>query len=616
MRFPMAALAAATLALILSLPSASITAESDTSSFFVPLDELSRGDRCIGKTVFSGTEVEEFELEILGIVRGVGPGSNMIIGRAEGPLLEKTGILQGMSGSPVYKDGRLVGAVASTWAYTKEPIAGITPIGEMLPALELEGRPESGRGAGPGGSPWGVQLLGEQEIESSSAFRIASILGMAAATVNAPGSTEVSFADRSMVPLAAPLVVSGASDDFLARAAAVLGDGVSLASGGAGSARQGDAELVPGSAVGVQFVRGDADWTAVGTVTHVEGDRLVAFGHPLFGAGPMEMPMVSAYVHALLPLQSVSFKYASGGPLLGTMTEDRDRTVAGRLGAGPRMLPVRVSVAGALIPTRPYRFEVVESRPYTALFAGLAVGGAISGAARATGPATIWMSVRIDTGHEIVEYSDVLRTTEPAMRTAGELSLLLSVIAENEFAFREFEEVDVDVRVDDDAGWILIDRVDADRLVYRPGEDVVLRVRLRPVRGEPFERRLLLELPESLSEGQLTVRVGGAESYHLWERDRLGMGIVPRSYDQLLELIRRSKSGDTVIAQAFSERPGFSLLGDEMKGVPGKAGLAMASGATSGAFDPSAVSLLSEDEFAVDGHVSGYHELKLWVRKE
>jgi hypothetical protein len=326
--------------------------------------------------------------------------------------------------------------------------------------------------------------------------------------------------------------------------------------------------------------------------------------------------MVSAYVHALLPLQSVSFKYASGGPLLGTITEDRNGAVAGVLGEGPPMVPVNVSVAGELVPARTYHFDVVGSRPYASLFTGLAVGGAVSGAVRQAGPATIWLDVRIDTGHEVVKYSDVLRTTEPSTRTAGELSLLLSAITENDFVRRDLEQIDLDVRVERDDEWTVIERVDADKPLYRPGEDIVLTALLRPFRGEPYERTLTLKLPESIPDGELTLRVGGAESYHLWERDRVGMGLAPRSYQQLLDLIRRSKPGDTVIAQVFSEKAGFSLLGGEMVGAPGKAGLAMATGAGSGAFDPTSLSLLSEAEITLEGHVSGFHEMKLTVRRE
>jgi len=605
--------------------------------YFVSVDELKRGDRCVGRTVFVGTEVEEFELEILGVVRGAAPGTDLIIGRAEGALLENTGILQGMSGSPVYKDGRLIGAIASTWQFSKEPIAGITPIGEMLPALELmdvEGH--AGGRPGSDGLP-GLVMLPEGERAASSLARIVEAAGMLERRADAHTVLPaVAFGDSRLSPIAAPLVVSGADLDYIHRVSRVLGPGVtpllgagiapgsaartaivpgSAATSGSSSVAEHEAvELEPGSAVGVQFVRGDVNWTAIGTVTHIAGDRLVAFGHPLFNAGAIDMPMVAAFVHAVMPLQSTSFKYASGGELLGTMKEDRNKAVAGVIGPGPPMVPLTVSIR-ANGGERRFEFETVSNRPYTALFSGLAFGGAVSTAVKASGPVTVDLSVRIDTGDELVEYRDVFHTTEPAMRCSGELSLLLSFLVENAFEERELLGVELDVAVREGDFRTAISRVDADRKVYRPGDDVKLRVLMRPRRGDPFERELHLRIPEATEPGALTVRVGDAMSFHLWERDRLGLGAAPRSYEQLLNLIRDARPGNIVVAQLLSDTPGLSLSGDEMRGIPGRAGLAMASSATSGAVDPSTYSVLREREFAIEGQAEGFYEMTVYVEE-
>ncbi len=640
-RIPAACAAALVVTVLLTLPAVDGARADTHEGHFVSVEELKRGDRCVGRTVFVGTEVEEFELEILGVVRGAAPGTDLIIGRAEGALLESTGILEGMSGSPVYKNGRLIGAIASTWQFSKEPIAGITPIGEMLPALELmDAEGHAGGRPGLDGLP-GLAMLPEGERAASSLARICDMAGMLdrrTDTHTVPPA--VAFGDRRLSPIAAPLVVSGADPDYIHRASRVLGPGVTplLGSGiapgpaartdiapgvapgsaavpgsSSGAGRE-DGELKPGSAVGVQFVRGDANWTAIGTVTHLDGDRLLAFGHPLFNVGAIDMPMVAVYVHAVMPLQSMSFKYASGGELLGTMKEDRNRAVAGVVGPGPPMVPLTVNIRtnGG---ERRFEFETVSNRPYTALFSGLAFGGAVSSAVKASGPVTVDLSVRIDTGEELVEYRDVFHTTEPAMRCSGELSLLLSFLAENAFEERELRGVELDVAVREGDFRTAISRVDADRKVYRPGDDVKLRVFMRPVRGDPFERELCLRIPEAITPGSLTVRVGDAMSFHLWERDRLGPGAVPRSYEQLLNLIRDAKPGNVVVAQLLSDSPGLSLSGDEMRGIPGRAGLAMASSATSGAVDPSMFSVLREREFAVRGQVVGFHEMTVHVEE-
>lgn len=638
---PAARAAALIVTVLLAVPAADGARAATPEGHFVSVEELKRGDRCVGRTVFVGTEVEEFELEILGVVRGAAPGTDLIIARAEGALLESTGILEGMSGSPVYKDGRLIGAIASTWQFSKEPIAGITPIGEMLPALELmDAEGHAGGRPGSDGLP-GLAMLPEGERAASSLVRIVEAAGMLDRRTDAHSvPPAVAFGDRRLIPIAAPLVVSGADPDYIYRASRVLGPGVTplLGSGiapgpaartdiapgvapgsaairgsSSGAGRKAGA-LEPGSAVGVQFVRGDANWTAIGTVTHLDGDRLVAFGHPLFNAGAIDMPMVAAYVHAVMPLQSMSFKYASGGELLGTMKEDRNRALAGVVGPGPPMVPLTVNIRTNGRERR-FDFETVSNRPYTALFSGLAFGGAVSSAVKASGPVMVDLSVRIDTGEEMVEYRDVFHTTEPSMRCSGELSLLLSFLAENEFEERALRGVDLDVGVREGDFGTAILRVDADRKVYRPGDDVKLRVFMRPRRGDPFERELCLRIPDSVTPGALTVRVGDAMSFHLWERDRLGPGAAPRSYEQLLNLIRDAKPGNVVVAQLLSDSPGLSLSGDEMRGIPGRAALAMASSATSGAVDPSMLSVLREREFAVEGQVEGSYEMTVYVEE-
>ena len=597
---------------ILALAALRAPADLD-SSRFVPIEELKPGDQCVGRTVFSGTEIEEFGVEILGVVRGASPGADLIIARASGELLEKTGVLEGMSGSPVYMDGRLVGAIASTWAFTKEPIAGITPIAEMLPALDMFDD-DVRVGERPGRALL-VETIPLHERASSSIVRIADVAGPRAEELASlePAGT---FRERTLLPIAAPLVVSGADDSFVASVSRVLGSaGLSAVRGTGGGATNAGATLEPGSAVGVQFVGGDANWTAIGTVTHVEGDRLVAFGHPLFNSGSIEMPMVSAFVHTVMPLQSISFKYASGGEVLGAMREDRSRVVAGLVGAAPPTIPLAVNVRADGVDRR-YEFDVVSSRRLSPIFAGLALGGAVSGAARAAGPASVELRARVDTGDEIIDYSDTFYTTEPAMRLSGELSILMAVISENAFEDKRIEGAEVDVTLAVDEPLITIERVDADRAVYSPGDDIRLTVVLRPLRGEPFERHLVLPLPLSARRGNVVVRVGGATAFHQWNAERLGFGIAPRNFEQLVDLIERLKPGNTLVAQALSDDPGFSLSGEEMRDVPGRAVLAMASSASSGAVDTAVQSVLAESELSFDRQVAGYHEISVSLKTE
>ena len=610
---------------LLLLAGVGLGAPSDTldRTRFVPLDEIAAGDRCIGKTVFSGTTISEFNMEILGVVHGTSPRGNLIIARAEGDPLEKTGILEGMSGSPVYLDGRLLGAVCSTWAFSKEPIAGITPIEEMLPGLR-SAEPGAGGHARPRGGTLGIGLLREGTSRASRLSWVWDRSAPAAASEPASPVTSLgAFRGRDMMPIGLPLLIPG-GDAFARRLEGVLGAfGFSPVAGSSRSgtadaprsAAAGASEIGPGSAVGVALVSGDAEWAAVGTVTYREGDRILAFGHPIWSAGSIEAPMVGAYVHALLPLQSVSFKYASGTELIGTMTQDHEKVVSGRLGNPPPMIPLDVDVAVEGSESRHYVLKVVRARPYAALFAGLAAGACVAEGAKSAGPAAVELHATLESGGDAIEYENVFYTDEPAMRVAGELSGLMAVVLENGFEERSITRATLSVRLREEERLAIIERVDPDRAVYRPGDEVVLAVTLREWQGRRVVKTITLSLPPSIPEGALTVRVGCAAAYREWEADRLGEALRPRSMRQLLELIDRSRPDNVVVAQILSEAPGVSLSGREMLAVPGRAALVIGSGAGRGAVDLSQLSLVAEGEFVFSDEVGGRQEFALVVKE-
>ncbi len=627
-----------------SSPSGATARDGDGEFAFI--DEIATGDRCVGLSVFQGTEIEEFELEIIGVVRGVSPGSDLILARAEGELLEKTGIMQGMSGSPVYKDGRLIGAIASTWPFCKDPIAGITPIEEMLRAYDmLEEMPTSasasGRAAGPtfdhitggevGGSrvAWVSSAVGigagdtSERFPWSSSPRVSEELPWSS-TARIPetelSGTGIPADGAGLAPLGVPLFVSGADPRFLACARGVL-SGLSLvpvAGGASGSGSDsGEATVLsPGSAVGVQLVRGDVDMTASGTVTHRDGDRILAFGHPMFHAGPVELPMVGAFVHTTMPMLSVSHKLASGTDLIGTFYQDRSRMVAGRLGRAPKMLPLAVAVHTPTGGVREFGFEVMRSPSYMALFSSLAVASAISEVTKSAGPADVTLRIRLVMDESEINYDNHFYSEMPTFRSAGELATLMDVLLLNKFESQEIERIELEVELDETRRWATVTRISTDRAVYAPGDVVTVNVVLRDWQSGLTERTIELHLPESEQEGQIFLWVGGAEEYHELESARLGDGLMPRSYGQLIDLIDRSRSENTVLAQLLSMSPGLSLSGDELRGLPGRAALAMASVASSGAAARTEMTVLAQDEFTYDRSVIGSHQIQLTVRTD
>ena len=615
-----ACLAMAALPTLCALPACGERGPLDRSRF-VDVDELRPGDRCVGRTVFSGDRVEEFDVEIIGVVRGSAPASDVIIIRATGGPLDRAGIMEGMSGSPVYRDGRLVGAISSTWAFAEEAIGGVTPIGEMLPALDLFDDAGSARGDGTGGA-LGVLVMPEGELAVSRAAWLLDAGGVVAEDGRGLADSwgHPTFDGCEMAQISLPLVVSGASERFLGRLTGALsGLGfapVKGASGAVATTSAGPTDLVPGSAVGVQLVRGDANWTAVGTVTHREGDRLIAFGHPLFQAGDVELPMVGAYVHAVMPLQSVSFKYASGAELAGTMVQDRRRMVAGRVGDPPAMTPVTVSVRSGDADARTFDLEVVRARPYASIFAGLATAGAIDEVVGTAGASLVDLAVVLETDRGDIRYSDVFHSETPAFRVGGELAALMDLVLANRFEQRRISRVTLDVRVLERERWAEIERIDVGSARYRPGDEVAIAVTLREWRGGSVVERLAIRLPDSVPDGPLALSVCGAAEFREHEKERLGEGLRPRNYDQLRLLIARSKPGNAIVAQLLTDRPGISLAGEEMRGVPGRAALAMARSSTGGVVDPAELAVVAEAESSFDCEVRGARDVVIVVARD
>jgi hypothetical protein len=322
-----------------------------------PLSEIKIGQKAVGKTVFLGNKVEEFEVEILGVMRNVQPRKNLIFSRVSGGPLERTGVMAGMSGSPVYIDGKLVGAVSMTFQFIKEPLAGITPIEDMIDSLERTEQPAGGgaRASLPAGSP----LAGGKEIAVAAAGdggpRVLLSQVDPAIAPPTPGAARVVWggADTSLMQVATPLNLSGftaeAIEHFAPQFKQLGWVPVQGAGGGTGTAEGGAPQAStpppqPGSMISVQLVRGDMAVAADGTVTHVENGRLYAFGHPFLSAGPVELPFTEASVIAGIPSYANSMKLSTPGRPLGVISQDQASGIGGVLGRAARMVPVELEM--------------------------------------------------------------------------------------------------------------------------------------------------------------------------------------------------------------------------------------------------------------------------------
>ena len=309
--------------ILLVLLSLSLVAGRLQASHFMAVEELHRGMRGVGRTVFQGVQIDTFAVEILGVVQGgLGARQDLILARLSGGPVRVTGLIRGMSGSPVYVEGRLIGAVAYGWSFSKDPVCGITPIHQMLAIMERELAPGHQRGGA------------TTRIELDPA---------AAALVRQSGSPGEWTGPIALEPLGTPVWISGMSP----AASSVLREillplGLHMVEAPGGQALVDAGTLEPGASLGVQLISGDMSATGIGTLTYVDGQHLLGFGHPLMLLGTTDMPMTSAYIHDILPSQALSFKIGAASLPIGAIRQDRALGIVGIMGQIPSMLPVRV----------------------------------------------------------------------------------------------------------------------------------------------------------------------------------------------------------------------------------------------------------------------------------
>src|SRR5688572_19370002 len=403
----------------------------------MPVSEIRAGMTGVGRTVFEGSELQEFKVQILGVLHNVqGPKRNLILARLEGGPLAQTGVAQGMSGSPVYIDGRLIGAVSySIGAVSREPIAGITPIEEMKDATAMP-RVRSTRQA---------RLELPVTRESLTAVLTATYARLAPfaarpADVQALGIPAAAGAQLGamMRPISTPLLMGGFEPDIADFVAGAFRDSgfTPIITGAASS----DVEpptgpLREGDAVGVSLIAGDLEMGATGTVTHIDGDRVYAFGHPFYNLGPAEFPMTRAHVYTMLPSLMASFKISSMGETIGTMHQDRATAIAGTLGKGPALVPMTVTLRsdrgdGSAAP-RVMKYQVVNDQLFTPLLAYVALFNTLSSYERQFGAATVSVKSQAKLkGHGELTFEDVFAGESPLLgasaAVAGPLAMVLT----------------------------------------------------------------------------------------------------------------------------------------------------------------------------------------------
>ncbi len=547
-------------------------------------EELKPGMMGRAKSVFSGTTPEEFDVEILGVIHNWRPGGDLILGRASGEKIERLGISAGMSGSPVYVGGKLVGAIAFTWTFAKEPFAGITPIREML---------ESGKDRAGGGRSQSSARLRAGEESAAGAVPEAPFDGGA-----------------GMKEIGTPIMVAGVHPQVLELMKEKLA-GWNMVVAQSGSGSKGDRDtLVPGGSLAAQLVSGDAVVSAIGTVTDVEGTRVVGFGHGLFSAGPVEVPMSGAHIHAVLPSLANSMKLGSASGIVGTITDDGDAGVSGEIGRTPDLVPVEVRVdTGERVDT--FQYQVIRHRLFTpALVAWTAASSALT-AAGAVGELTVRMDLTLEldgAGVGPVRLRHTFFSVSSASPLAEFLTGLVDAVMNNEFEAARLGRVRCDLtfvrerrvaRLEE--AYVLTDEA-------KPGEDVTVAVKLRPYRGRIVTKLLSVRLPEGLTGERLELKICSAPEMEAWKQQYSSRSPSPRTLAQLVSRLERMGRGDVVECGVYVEEREAAVGGETLPSPPESMARVMTSSRRAGGASETGLALAAETSwetgYAVEGCLS------------
>lgn len=537
----------------------------------LPVSEVKPGMKGVGRTVFEGTRIDEFQVEVLGVLENVlGPGGSMILARLEGGPLAKTGVIAGMSGSPVFIEGRLVGAVAYSFPFAKETIGGITPFAEMVAATaNAAPRAASARFVARYGASGPAFPLSRDALVAALKRPLPSVVADPGAF---RGTLPPGLSGASLQPLSMPLAFSGFDPSVLEWARPLFASlGFTPVSGAGSGSVPGEAPpLQPGSAVGVSLVEGDFDLSSTGTVTAVEGDRVYAFGHPFFNLGPTQFPLRKAWVYSVFPSLYSSFKITAPMDVVGTMDQDRSTAIAGRLGAAPRMIPVRVSLNTSRGQERRYAFRVVEDELLSPALSFISLLSALQGSERAYGTSSMKVAARLQlSGGREVRVEDLFAEDQPAVQAAALVAAPLAYLMANDFERVSVEGLAVEVSSHESVQTATLQRAWLERAgPIRPGSSVPLKVQLRTYRGETRTETIQVQVPPSAAEGQYALLVSDAQAITSLEQREMRQPFVPRDLDQLLRAINGLRRNNHIYARLMRPESGAIVSGEYMQSLP------------------------------------------------
>ena len=539
--------AAVVLAASLNLPSLALDEPQ-----IIPLDQIKPGMKGVMYTILAGDKIESIELEVLGsLPNTLGPKQDIILVVLRGGLADFNGVVAGMSGSPVYIDGKLAGALSLRFGqFSREAIAGVTPIQNMYDADQ------------PASDTIRAESVPPQDSPSESA--VATQIALPEEMARRVGATA---SGAYLTKIDTPLVFSGFDPEVIRRFAPQFSPyGMVATQGGTAPASADDAQIKGGDMVSMVLVKGDLSLQASCTVTAVVGDRVFVCGHPLFAFGNVSMPLARGRVVTTLASTFNSFKIVNAGGAIGSVTQDRTTAVVGRLGAVPRLIPVELTIATPS-QEKKFRFEVMEHTKLTPLLVAIAtMNGIVTNTAYSEGM-TFQLSGGIDVeGHSRVNLENMFAPTDQAVPDGMWLALsvqnIFYRIFTNPYERAKIEKVSLRVESTPERRWAAIESAWSEKSEVSPGETIDVKVLLRPYRGAPFMRTVPIQIPTQAAKGPLRIVVSDGDSLNRMSR-MFSQGPQGRlaGLEQLITLMNRERRNSRLYVTLIQPTP--TLLVEE-----------------------------------------------------
>ena len=532
------------------------TARADDSMPIMPLAEIKPGMTGEWHTVVSGSRVDSFPMEVVGIVENfIGPQRPVIICKALDATNKLTGPVAGMSGSPVFINGKLIGAYAYGWTWPKDQaLIGVTPI-EIMLEVETNYPPVA--------KPKGTNSLASRNPAGAGAdpqWLVAPAAG--GPDVPAPATLQ-----SVMKPLPTPLMVSGVSERTLRRFSARLSAlGLDVIQAPSGRAHDIDNDPKPGQPLAGVLMSGDFHFTGTGTVTWRHGNRILAFGHPFLQSGPAEMPMASAEILTVVQSVARSFKLSNTGPIIGTIYQDRLTAIAGEIGRKPNTTHVEVHLDAPGGKARFFQGELFQNQMLSPILSAISLLESLYDTMESEEQQTIYMDTTLEVpGHEPVKLTDAASGEDgPFELVIRELTMYESLL-NNPCEFPNVKSLTFRVRLAD--GWksSRLDSLNMDRDEVKPGSTLHAIIGLRDYRGEPSSLPVSVPIPADLRAPEVRLFVGDADAARRMDEPP---PVPPQTLDQVLDRLRLTRSHQNICVKLLETAPGVAVEGKNLPNLP------------------------------------------------